>query len=212
LAYVAALQTGSDRAARLCVRFFALRMLASVVTIAVAIGAADAPKATVSVATLTLAPWSIVVAGSLTAALLLVLEFPQWDRAHRLAYEAVGIFRDELGYRRPWTAWKAGEGPWGVDIASAARSDTWIPRSWTDLGMIIALSGVALLTTVGAQGFAWAYLRSHESATAAWAFAPVPVCTLAFAAVRYLRIGLEVRGHRRPHLALGKWREELPDP
>jgi hypothetical protein len=207
LAYLAVLQSASDRAARQAVRFFVLRMLASLLLLALIFGVASGTeKIEFFGATLKLAPWTFIVVGSIGASLLLLLEFPQYERAHLLAYQVVLLYRN-LGYERPWQDWKEGSSPWGAELVAAAPADPWVPHNWTDTGVMIGLTVLSFLLTIGAEFLAWCYLIDSEASIGAWLFGLLPIATLVLALRRYWYLMREVRRGTRPHLALGKRRK-----
>jgi hypothetical protein len=210
LAYLSVLQNASDRAARLSTLYFGLRLLLSTVLLALSYGVA---KSTEQIAVLgtsvKLAPATLLFTVSFAVLLLLLLEFPQYERARLFAYKAVLLYRDEFRFPAPWEDWIVGTSPWGLEVVEAQASDPALPRWITDLLIIQVLLFLGFGLTVWGQVAATVHVVHASDAVAAVGCSLLVVITVITLARRYWYVWRDVHAEHLPHLALGNRRRRL---
>jgi hypothetical protein len=101
LSYLQAVQAEAVRAAHLAQRLFLWKALITVATLALAAGVISTDQQLeLSGLHFKLDLWVLLVTGSVLAFLILVLDFAQYERAHRLGWRAAELYA-QIGYPLP---------------------------------------------------------------------------------------------------------------
>jgi hypothetical protein len=128
-------------------RLFIWKVLITLLTFALAAGVISTDKQlAVTGLHFRLELWVLLVAGSLLAFLILVLDFAQYDRAHRLGWRAAELYA-ALGYALPKRELLTPNSPFGMPhVAAFPHEAVW--------GGWVTYRGIAAWL----WGFAWAML------------------------------------------------------
>jgi cytochrome c oxidase assembly factor CtaG len=199
IAYLTAVQSEALRSANLAQRLFLWKVLLTSVTLALAggvIGTGEDLELTGLHFKLKL--WVLLVVGCLMAFFILVLDFAQYERAHRLGWRAAQLYGD-LGYRVPQEDLLRPDSPFGMPHVAAFQHEAAYGRrvAYPWLSAILwAFAGMLLVTTqaiVGARlvaDFGWRPLPC--------AFLLLPVVTFVLGALRLHYTRKEALEGKRP--------------
>ena len=143
LSYLQAVQAEAVRAAHLAQRLFLWKSAITVATLALAVGVISTDQQLeLSGLHFKLALWILLVAGSLIAFLMLVLDFAQYERAHRLGWRAAELYA-EIGYPVPQQDLLSPDSPFGMPHVAAFPHEAIWGRWVTYRGIAAWLWGLA---------------------------------------------------------------------
>jgi hypothetical protein len=194
--YVEFVQEAAVRANNTAGRLFLIRMVVTVIVLAIAAGAAEAGDTfDLFGLGLELDPWTLLVGGSVLALVMQFFDVPYYERGHQLAYRAAHLYAD-LGYRVPLAEWYTRWNPHGLQFAAAVQNDPLTGR-WQWLSYNIAalggqtVAGVFLVTTQVIVYYALDDLGHHGFWRSAFLLVPIVTASLVLA-----KLGLIVRDFR----------------
>jgi hypothetical protein len=151
LSYLQAVQAEAVRASHLAQRIFIWKALITLATLALAAGVIRTDQQLeLSGLHFRLDLWVLLVAGSLLAFLMLVLDFAQYERAHRLGWHAAELYV-QIDYALPRDELLTPDSPFGMPhVAAFPHEAIW--------GRWVTYRGLA----AGLWGLAWALLVSTQ--------------------------------------------------
>src|SRR4051794_39576162 len=164
IAYLTAVQAEAVRSAALAQRLFLWKLLLTTMTLALAGGViGTGEELEVTGLHFKLKLWVLLVLGSVLAFFILVLDFAQYERAHRLGWRAAQLYAD-LGYAVPQADLLRPDSPYGMPHLAAFQHEALyghrVAYQWL-AALLWALAGLLLVftqTIVGyrlVSGFGW---------------------------------------------------------
>jgi hypothetical protein len=156
LSYLQAVQAEAVRAAHLAQRLFLWKALITVATLALAAGVISTDQQLeLSGLHFKLDLWVLLVTGSVLAFLILVLDFAQYERAHRLGWRAAELYA-QIGYPLPREELLSPNSPFGMSHVAAFPHEAIWGRRVTYRGLAAWLWAAAWAALVFTQALvAW---------------------------------------------------------
>jgi len=199
LTYVQAVQAEAVRAAHLAQRLFLWKVLITVATLALAAGVISTDQELeLSGLHFKLDLWVLLVAGSVLAFLMLVLDFAQYERAHRLGWRAAELYA-RIGYSLPREELLTPNSPFGMSHVAAFPHEAIWGRWVTYRGLAAWLWGVAWVLLASTQALvAWRLGSDFGWGPLVILFCLLPLATLAVGGSRLYYTRKEALAGARP--------------
>ena len=142
--------------------------------------------------------WVLLVAGSVLAFLMLVLDFAQYERAHRLGWRAAGLYAD-MGYRLPREELLTPDSPFGMPHVAAFPHEALWGRWVSYRALAAGLWALAWAVLVSTQAWVAQRLGSDFGGTPlVWLLCLLPFATLVVGASRLYYTRKEALAGERP--------------
>jgi hypothetical protein len=180
--YVELVQDAAVRANNTAGRLYLLRMVLTVIVLALALGLAKTgEKVDIFGLGLELKPWVLLVAGSIVASVMQIFDVPYYERGHQLGWRAARLY-DELGYPVPRDEWVTPENPLALPYAAAMTNDPLF-RKLSYNAASVGGQVVGGLFLVGTQVYVLIKLANLG-------YEPVPLCIFALLPILTAAIGI----------------------
>jgi hypothetical protein len=199
LKYVEAVQAEAVRAAHLAQRLFLWKGLITVATLALAAGVISTDQELeLSGLHFKLDLWVLLVTGSLLAFFMLVLDFAQYERAHRLGWRAAELY-ERIGYRLPRQELLTPNSPFGMSHVAAFPHEAILGRWVSYRGLAAWLWALACALLVLTQALvAWRLGSDFGWRPLVLLFSVLPLVTLLVGGLRLYYTRKEAREGKRP--------------
>ena len=199
LSYVQAIHAEAVRAAHLAQRLFLWKALITVATLALAAGVISTDQELqLSGLHFRLELWVLLVTGSVFAFLMLVLDFAQYERAHRLGWRAAALYED-LGYPLPRQELLTPNSPFGMSHVAAFPHEAILGGWVTYRGLAAWLWAVACALLAFTQALvAWRLGSDLGWTPLVLLFSVLPLATLVVGGLRLYYTRKEAREGKRP--------------
>ncbi len=207
LSYVQAVQAEAVRAAHLAQRMFLWKSLITAATLALAAGVISTDQEVeLTGLHFRLDLWALLVAGSVLAFLMLVLDFAQYERAHRLGWRAAELYA-RIGYLVPKQDLLTPNSPLGMPHVAVFPHEAIWGRWVTYRSLAARLWGLAWAVLVSTQALvAWRLGSDFGWTPLVLLFCLLPLATLAVGVSRLYYTRKEALEGKRP------WHERPSQP